>query len=556
MNSPSPRDDARSPSPSLSSSPLPETSSTTQPFDPFATPDDELLERDAELDSLEEELDPFDEEIAAYLGGELDDDARAAFERRLDDEPELRARVDVERSVWNALSLLDVAKPNERLTESTVERLEAETQTELRTLSATLRRRRFVRFGGIASTSILLAALGFGVCSTLFPDVRTRRERDCRVVERLAQLEIVGDFDYLTALDASQLFAAPFPRPAQPDGPPTPNEPPEPFDASPTRQKSFEELSQDRVFYRLQQKFERLDDETQKQRRALYRRIVDAPNADELWRLLDRYCAWFAAWPNDDDREKLLAAPIPERLEIVRRQLAFARMFAERRRGGGPRFAQNSTRSGFPGSPGSPRPNESERRDASPQIRAFRNALPEELRDVNLDAVGEKYDEFLRARRGYGGERSAALAFLTEESAEKIVAALDEKARVYLRKLGEEERSAALGLLVTLAFWEREERSFKPTRPLQNDDRANRSFDARPFEERDAVRELAETLRNLPPEFRDYVTARPADEIRGFLWATHWRFANVGFPNGKRDGAPAPPDGSAPPFQPPKPPEK
>ncbi|MBR4833821.1 MAG: hypothetical protein IKU86_05740, partial [Thermoguttaceae bacterium] len=108
MNSPS-----RSNSPGSSSRPRDETPSSAPTFDPFATPDDaEIFETDAELD----ELDPLDEEIAAYLDGELDADARAAFERRLAEEPELRARVDEERSAWDALSLLDVDASNDRLT--------------------------------------------------------------------------------------------------------------------------------------------------------------------------------------------------------------------------------------------------------------------------------------------------------------------------------------------------------------------------------------------------------------------------------------------------------
>ena len=83
-------------------------------------PDDAYFsDLDARLDDYspetDAELDPLDEEIAAYLDDELDPEARAAFERRLADEPELRARVDAERSAWNALSLLDVAAPNERL---------------------------------------------------------------------------------------------------------------------------------------------------------------------------------------------------------------------------------------------------------------------------------------------------------------------------------------------------------------------------------------------------------------------------------------------------------
>lgn len=478
-------------------------------------PDDAYLsDFDAELDACapetDAELDPDDEEIVAYLDDELDAEARAAFERRLAAEPELRARVDAERSAWNALSLLDVAAPNENLPDAVVERLDSETQTELLALSTALRRRRALRVLFFGSTALLLAALGFGVFSFLFPDAQTRRERDFRVVERLAQLEIVGDFDYLTALDASGLFA---PSPPPPFAPRPPQSASRAALAPPPPPKTFEELSQDRVFYRLQQKFERLDPATQERRRALYRQIVDAPNADALWRLLDRYCAWFSAVPSDDDREQLLAAPIPERLEIVRRHRDFSRRVAERRRDGANRFASDAA----------------ERRVDTPRIRAFRDALPAELRDENLDEVGRKYDEFLRAERRYGGKRESALAFLARETPEKIAASLSEKARDYLRDLSDDERSAALGLLVTLGFWERQDRVFKSTRPFQNDEREGQDFAAAPLERdaqrRDFIRELAETLRKLSPEHRDLVTSRPADETRAFLWATHWRFA-------------------------------
>ncbi|MBQ5790977.1 MAG: hypothetical protein IIW01_11870 [Thermoguttaceae bacterium] len=492
-------------------------------FDFVANLDDDAPETDAEID-------PIDEEIVAYLDGELAPEARAAFERRLADDPKLRARVDAERDAWNALSLLDVDAPNERLPDAVVERLDDETQTELLALTAALRRRRAFRALWIGSTALLLAAFGFVVFSSLFPDVQTRRERDFRVVERLAQLEIVGDFDYLTALDASGLFDAPPPPPNAPrPEPPFPGPAPNADEAS---SKSFEELSQDRVFYRLQQKFERLDSATQERRRALYRQIVAAPNADALWRLLDRYCAWFSDVPSDDDREKLLAAPISERLEIIRRQRDFARRFAERQRDDANRFGTTPQRPS----------DAAERRAESPQIRAFRDALPEELRDENLEALGQKYDDFLQTKREYGGKRESAIAFLTEESSEKIVAALSPKARDYLRDLSEEERSAALGLLVSLGFLEREERSFQPTFPFSNGNRDAQAFAAQPFardaQRRDFIRELAETLRKLSPERRDSLTSRPADEMRGVLWATHWRFAFWNANRPPRSGGP------------------
>jgi hypothetical protein len=519
---------------------------------PIRPDDAHLFDLDGNLDDYapetDAELDPIDEEIVAYLDGELAPEERDAFERRLAADPTLRARVDAERDAWNALSLLDVEAPNERLPDAVVERLDSETQAELLALTASLRRRRALRALLLGSTALLLAALGFVLFSRLFPDVQTRRERDFRVVERLAQLEIVGDFDYLTALDASGLFAPAPPQPGPPGPPLPPTAPrPEPVFPAPvpnaveTSLKSFEELSQDRVFYRFQQKFERLAPETQERRRALYRQIVDAPNADALWGLVDRYCAWFAAFPSDDDREKLLAAPISERLEIIRRQRDFSRRFAERQRDGGNRFAANATQN-------SRTPN-AERRVESPQIRAFRDALPAELRDENLETLGQKYDDFLQAKREYGGKRESALAFLTEESSEKITAGLSPKARDYLRGLSEEERSAALGLLVTLGFWEREERSFKPASSFVNWARPAQYFAAQPFakdaQHRDFIRELAETLRTLAPERRDFLTSRPADEMRGVLWATHWRYASWNAGRSPR-GAASPPSASPP----------
>ena len=143
-------------------------------MNPPNRPDDVYFsDLDAPLDDYatdtDAELDPLDEEIVAYLDDELAPEERVAFERRLADDPALRARVDAERSAWNALSLLDVDAPNDRLPDAVVERLDAETQTELQALAASLRRRRALRALWLGSTALLLAALGFGLFSLFFP---------------------------------------------------------------------------------------------------------------------------------------------------------------------------------------------------------------------------------------------------------------------------------------------------------------------------------------------------------------------------------------------------
>lgn len=500
--------------------------------------DDSPLESEAfdenEFDAAP--LDPIDEELAAYLDGELDATERAAFERRLADDADLRRRVDDARSAWDALDLLVADAPNPELTATTLERLNAETQTELTALETAEKRRRRLRRAVNFVVAGLFAFVGFAAFGAMFPDVQTLRERDCRVVERLAQLELVGDFDFLTKLERTELFAAPrptfgAPKPnvPGPTAPLSPGQTPNLVDASPRFEtpKSFDELSRDRVFYRLQQKFERLDAQTQNRWRELYRQIADAPNAETLWRVSDNFCAWAAAFPNDADRERFLALPVDKRLAETQKRVAETeRFFAERQK-----FVERR-----------PEPNErpDENATESPTTRALRSALPENLRDENMIPISEKYLAFTQSFNPDDDcdcRRDGILEFLKKTPESDLLAQLSENARRYLENLSPTERSSALGLLVSLSLCEREERrSFKETRPFQA---RERGFGGRPNgdgfngERRrdyraDPLGELAETLRDAPPPVRDYLTSLPAAEMRGFLWATHWGFTPFG----------------------------
>ncbi len=524
---------------------------TSTPFDEDAL---ELVKVDALDESEFDDFDPVDEEIAAYLDDELSPTERAEFERRIDVDSELRRRVDEARNAWNALDLLVADAPNPELTATTLERLNAETKSELTALETAEKRRRRSRRALNLVVAGLFGVAGFATFGAVFPDVQTSRERDCRVVERLAQLELVGDFEFLTRLAQTGLFDAPRPtfgasKPRVSEAPPrsAPDEAPNPSEKTPRAEaaKSFDELSRDRGFYRLQQKFERLDAETQTRWRALYRQIAAAPNAETLWRVSDNFCAWAAAFPNDSDRDRFLALPVEERLAETQKRVAVVeQFFAERRR-----FAENRSetatveRRSNASSQNSPDSQNASNENApeSPTTRALRSALPEDLRGENMIPISEKYVAFAQSFNPDDDRcdrrRDGILEFLKKTPESKLLDELSEKARGYLENLPAAERSSALGLLVSLSLCEREERrSFKETRPFQDLNRERErerdfgggrpnNFDGRRREYRaDPLGELAETLRDAPPPVRDYLTTLPAAEMRGYLWATHWGF--------------------------------
>lgn len=227
---------------------------------------------DQDKDDLDDDFDstPLDEtelQIAAWLDGELDDEERQEFEKRLENDPQLRARVESEKNALDALNLIDdddKIDPDSQVVDKTVEKLNAQTQGELKALQTEKIRRRRTAFLSQGIVCVVLCVLGFETFNLFFPSLETRRRKDAPVVERLQQLESVGTFDYLVALDQShildlwrqtqkeafEIFAPPSEKKNEP--------------APVVASKTYDELLQDRVFYRLQRRFESMDSQTQK----------------------------------------------------------------------------------------------------------------------------------------------------------------------------------------------------------------------------------------------------------------------------------------------------
>ncbi len=516
----------------------------------------------------------------SYLDGELTPEERGAFEEKIANQPELKARVEEERLAWDALEALEADDPDLELTEKTVDRLNSETQTELKTLEAQeTRKRKLFRTVGLAGAAAAFA-IGYLLFSVLFPSVEKRRERDYRVVERLPLLVAIDDINYLYALEEANLFnrfRAPNAAPGAPNPAPFSGPAPDTAAASETTpaEKTYQELKEDRSFYRRQERFESLDKPTQKKLRALYRQISESPNADRLWSTLDAYARWITFAVSDSEREELYASDIPARIETIRqRQDLFRRtqeFFARSQlnRGGENAADRNANeRSNRPGQPAWPQfgnglQQNQEQDEQSPVIVAFRLTLPEALRDEDLSRLYEKYAEYRRSKRlqpNGDSDVEGVFDFLANTPQQDLSALLSQDAQDYLGSKSDDERSTVLSALVSL----------RNGRPFQGPFN-NQNFGMRqpfPFGRFDmsnpqnvSLEDLANTLRNAPEGAKGYIASNPPQKAWSALLGLHWsvmqaqrRFDPNGWrggprPNGPLGSGPQAPNAQPQPFQ-------
>ena len=552
-------------------------------------------------EETQEPGDPIEEEISAYLDGELTPEERGAFEEKIALQPELKARVEAERRAWDALDALDALdadSPNFELTEKTVDRLNSETQAELKALDAQeTRRRNLYRTVGLAGAAAAFA-IGFILFSVLFPSVEKRRERDCRVVERLPLLVAIDDINYLYALEEANLFNR-FRPPTAAPGSPNPAPSSGPASETAPAEKSYQELKEDRSFYRRQERFESLDKPTQKRLRALYRQIAESPNADRLWATLEAYARWITFAVSDAEREELYASDIPARIKTIRqKQELFRRtqeFFAQSQLNRGGENASDR-RPNWPGAPAWPQnrggqPHNQEQNEQSPVIVAFRLTLPEALRDEDLARLYEKYAEYRRSKRlqpNGGSDVEGVFDFLANTPQQDLIALLSQDAQDYLGSKSDDERSTVLSALVSLSCLENDAKEHAANgRPNRNPLRQtggngrpfqgpfnNQNFGMRqpfPFGRFDmsnpqnvSLEDLANTLRNAPEGAKGYIASNPPQKAWSALLGLHWsvmqaqrRFDPNGWrggprPNGPQGSGPQAPNAPQQPFQSPE----
>lgn len=508
---------------------------------------------------LDDDNDPVDETtmiIVAYLDNELSEEERDNFEKRLLEDSKLRERVESERLAINAVDELRKEPTTVDLTEQTVDKLNTEAKEELERIllrnEARERRAHAVQF----AIPFLLFVLGYLLFAAFAPNVSRQRERDANVVERLAQLEAVGDYEYLRALADSNVFEkwrealktsrgrfysqrAQFSRN-------TPevslNDAADAENASAIgKGKSYKELLRDPVFYRLQRRFEALDEPTRNKWRELRRQIDADPDREKLLQTLDDYTSWLVSSTNQTERLRLEDAPIPGRIMEIRRKLDESIRIAElgqtRQNNGGnnnqnPGAAKerpaNDGKANAPQLPQQPnmRPGNNERNNQRDRLGAsLRSALPDPLQRENLHSVYNKYVEYRRAHEHQGatdGEHDDVLDFLTNVPVDEIVADFSQESKDVINELEPQQRSSLIGLVVSLSFLENAD-NIVQTRPMQWGRRNNNGFNYG-FQRGDSVQTLAKTLRNANQETRDFITSCPALEAHGILMSLQWGF--------------------------------
>ncbi len=506
----------------------------------------------------ESSLDSIDEEIVAYLDGELAEEDRQDFERRLESDVKLKERFETHRSTWDALNLLVGLESKVDVAGSTVERLNSETQREIAELNARNRRRKRFFLTVCAVASCAFAILGFCLFSLFFPDVQKQRLKDRNVVSRLAQLEAIGDFEYLVALSQEDFFAKSSSQVvSNSENASNPTKSREKTEI----ERSYKEL-QDRSFYRLQQRFERLDAPSKKRWRLLWKRIEEAPNRSALLKTLDEYSEWLTNIANDEERDRLQSESVSERIADVRRkneELArFWARFPSRPQGNGSRIltqtdAKQTNKQQEKGNEknASFSPNDSAPSTpfATPML-TLRSLLPEELRREDFRSVYQKYELFRRNDGLDEKDNDGILDFLKSES--NVDDSLSENARKYLASLPDDERRSALSLITALCVSEKNASNYY----WQNAFRRQSSSPSYGFRKegtyapfgnfigrQDAsIRELANDLRNANSNVRDYITSRPSQEAQALLFGLHWGGERIKFGLSSQTSNPAPLD--------------
>ena len=513
---------------------------------------DELCEDDA--DSV-----PLYEEISSYLDNEMDDEEKKAFETKLAADPNLKAQVDDARATWNVLGSLDNSEPECDLIEPTVNLLNSEAKTELQELEAKEKRNRFALRLGEVAAALIMFLCGYAIFSLFFPDVEQRREKDFRVVARLPLLEAAGSYQFLQELVKSGLF-----EPKQHEPVPPQNER--------ENVKTYRELSKDRSFYRLQQRFEGLDKKTRQEIRNLYAQIEADDNAAKEWSILASYTFWLATALTDSERIRLTSLGAVDRIAKIQEKIdAYKHMqkfFAQMKSMDNEKFGKNSnTIKSDDQQAEESKHNEpiNVNYDAniarSPNVVAFRLTLPEQLRDESLSNVYKKYLDYNRVRSSKmppartGGEQfERVFAFLTDVKQEELVELLSPKAQDYLREKTEEERSSILGMLVSLSLLEnngenepQRKQEFGPRGPQNRSRKGSKEqFDALRPPQKDSpeifgvndhvptpfgfkfnnqniitIGELGYTLHFAPDEFKDYISSTPPRSAWNALLGLH-----------------------------------
>jgi len=147
-----------------------------------------------------------DEELIAYLDGELAADEARRLERRLGDEPALRARLRELQSTWDMLDALPKARPTLAFTTSTLSMVAVTAEADIRQAEKAINLTTVAWWVAGGALALSAAAVAFVLTQTQMERPNRELAQDLPVIERLDQYRYVDNLDFLQRLEREGLF--------------------------------------------------------------------------------------------------------------------------------------------------------------------------------------------------------------------------------------------------------------------------------------------------------------------------------------------------------------
>ncbi|MBR5626517.1 MAG: hypothetical protein IKW74_02720, partial [Thermoguttaceae bacterium] len=149
---------------------------------------------------------PDDELIVAYLDHEMSPEEERTFRARLERSAELQSRLREFEETWHMLETLKIPETNTKLTQTTLEMVSNHAALQLKQEKRRSRYYQMIKI--LISALFVFAVVAFSrfFSGLIVPDPEAQLKADAPVIDKLDQLETVGDFDFLLLLKESGLF--------------------------------------------------------------------------------------------------------------------------------------------------------------------------------------------------------------------------------------------------------------------------------------------------------------------------------------------------------------
>jgi len=146
-----------------------------------------------------------DAQLVAYLDGELDDESRAALERRLGDDAPFRQRLQQLQQVWDVLDVLPRATADESFTRTTLELAVVRDAGQAARPPGGGRLWAGPRLRRLATLAVAGLA-GYLVVAVAVQRPQRQMLRDLPVIENLDVYQYVDSVEFLRMLEREGLF--------------------------------------------------------------------------------------------------------------------------------------------------------------------------------------------------------------------------------------------------------------------------------------------------------------------------------------------------------------